>query len=68
MQSLLDNLEIKTKELIDFFINLGYYSNIYEFMSEEVLTENITKLHEILRDINFLKEEYSKFSDYMVHV
>lgn len=68
MQSLLDNLGIKTKELIDFFINLGYYSNIYEFMSEEVLTENITKLHEILRDINFLKEEYSKFSDYMVHV
>jgi hypothetical protein len=68
MQSLLDNLEIKTKELIDFFINLGYYSNIYEFMPEEVLTENITKLHEILRDINFLKEEYSKFSDYMVHV
>lgn len=65
MQSLLDNLETKTKELIDFFINLGYYSNIYEFMSEEVLTENITKLHEILKDINFLKEEYSKFQGYI---
>ena len=61
MQSLLDNLELKIKELIDFYISLGYYSNIYEFVPEEILTNDIRQLYKALEDIDLLRKEYSEF-------
>lgn len=66
MQSLLDDLEIKIKELIDFFISLGYYSNIYEFVSEEKLSEDIQNLYNCLKKLEELKRDFSEFSDCLV--
>lgn len=61
MQSLLDDLELKTKELIDFYISLGYYSNIYEFVPEEILSNTIRQLYKVLEDIDLLRKEYPEF-------
>ncbi len=61
MQSLLDNLELKIKELIDFYISLGYYSNIYEFVPEEILSNDIRRLYKALEDIDLLRKEYPEF-------
>lgn len=61
MQSLLDDLELKIKELIDFYISLGYYSNIYEFVPEEILSNDIRQLYKALEDIDLLRKEYPEF-------
>lgn len=61
MQSLLDDLELKIKELIDFYISLGYYSNIYEFVPEEILSNDIRQLYKALENIDLLRKEYPEF-------
>lgn len=61
MQSLLDDLELKTKELTDFYISLGYYSNIFEFVPEEILSNTIRQLHKVLEDIDLLRREFPEF-------